>query len=160
MSSNSKAKAETLEQRTARVSTEAEQVRAEHERIAADKATKLQARQRAYDEAVVGSYRRADGDVAVEKARRDLDHAVADLPVTQAIAALLAAQTAAYNDWHEYLAARGRLGIPTQASQPPPVGAVLQIGDYVSSAADRLAHEAFTRSREESQRNRNGTETP
>ena len=125
----SSSKTETLEQRTARVSTEAEQIRAEHQRIAADKTTKLQARQRAHDEKVVGSYRRSDGEAAVEKARRDLDQAVAELPVTQAIASYLSAQTAAYDDWHEFLGARARLGIPTQESAPPPVGAVRRAAD-------------------------------
>ena len=153
-------KTETLEQRTARVQSEAEQIRQEHERIAHEQATKLEARQRDFDQALVDNYRKADGEAAVEQARRALETAVADLPVTQALANYLAAQVALYDGWHEYLGTRARLGIPTAGAQPPPVGSVMPLSDYVHRTAAALANEALTRSREESHRNRNGTETP
>ena len=151
---------ETLDQRSERVQAEAEEVRLEHERIANEQATKLEARQRDFDQALVDNYRRRDGEAAVEQARRELKQAVAELPVTQALAAYLAAQIAVYDGWHEYLGARGRLGIPTAAAQPPPVGSVMPLGDYVHRAATELAHEVLMRSREESENNRNGMETP
>jgi len=151
---------ETLEQRSARVATEAEQIRQEHERIAHEQATKLEAHQRDYDQALVDNYRRREGEAAVEQARRDLETAVAELPVTRALGAYLAAQVALYDGYAEYIGARARLSIPTAAAQPPPVAAAPSLTDLVHQAAATAAHEALTRSQEARDHHRNGTETP
>ncbi len=129
------------------------------EQQAAERA-RLDKHQIEYDRALVESYRAADHEAAVEQARADLDAAVADLPVTQALARYLAAQVTRYDAHTGLIGARGRLGMPTAGSQPPPVADVLPVSEYIHRVAVQIADQAITQQREDNHRNRNGTETP
>jgi hypothetical protein len=133
-------KTETLDQRAERVAAEAAEIHAERERLAQAEAQAAAERQAKLDADTVQAFNPAALDKAVSNTRAAVDQAVSDLPVTQAIAAYLAAQWR--RNWArlDHDQAASRLGLPA-ADRPaqPAADDVKAIEQYITETATNLA---------------------
>lgn len=149
---------ETLDQRAQRVAREAAEVAAEQARLEAEHVRRLAEHQDAFDRHVVTDWRPRELDAAVEQARRDLDAAVRAHPLTAALADYLGAQTRRSEAWREYLAARGRLGMPVAGAQMPGATAVPDLPEAITRAAYAIAEDLLAAEREDRHTRRNTPE--
>lgn len=92
------------------------------------------------DQQFVDSFNRAELDQAVEDAREALDKAVAELPVTKAMAAFLAAQYRRNWAYGDLSAARARLDLPTAGTRQSSTVEV-SLADLVTTVARRDAQQ-------------------
>lgn len=116
----------------------AAEAQAEVDRITLEEYEREQAELAEQDQQTIANYNRAALDQAVEDARAEFQQALADLPVTQALAGYVAAgyrRSWAHADW---AAARGRLGMP-EGGNPPHPAYVQPWAEAIEQAATRIA---------------------
>lgn len=124
------------------LSRQAAEAQARVDEITMQEYAREQEAQAKRDQETVDTYRRADLDQAVDEALAAFNQALADLPVTQALAAYIHAgyrRAWAYND---LAAARGRLGLPDPGS-PPHSAFVPPFEEAINHAATRMAQTAI-----------------
>ncbi len=109
--------------------------------VDAEKAAIQAERQAAADRQAIAAYRAAGFDEDVEQARRALDQTVRESAIAQALGRYLSAQESRYEAFHNLMGARARLGMTVEGAQPPPVGGLAPVTEYVAAAARNIAGE-------------------
>ncbi len=132
----------TLEERAERVALEMAAVRAEQERAAQAEHDRLTAHAAQHDVDLIAAYQdvKAAAEVAVEHARAELDRAVQDHPLTQAIATWHVAQAERLEVFTQYVAAIARQGRDVSGARHP-YPAEFHLAEQIDRAALRMATE-------------------
>ncbi len=127
-------KTETLEDRAARLAAEMAEVNEEQARIERERAEHLAQAQETFDSEVVAAWNPGDLDAEVTEARRALDQAVADHPLTQAVTAYYVAAGKRHQRWGQYLGAVSRQGRNVAHTQAPPITELPMLTDLIDRA--------------------------
>ena len=132
---------ETYEERQARVSREAAELRHEAEQRAREHAQQQAEQQHQADMDALARWDPRALDAAVQSAKSDLTQILEADPLVLALARHIATQTRRRMAWGEHVGTLARQGRPTQGAQLPPPADRVDIAELVSSAAERLAAE-------------------
>ena len=141
---------ESLDERADRVAAEQAEIMRERHAIDAAAHAKLTLHQRQVDQQTVDEWQPRQLDKTVADARAELGKAVADSPITKALASYLYAQTRRSILWTEQMNAIRSAGRPTAGAQMPPVTGEPIVQELIYRAAsaaaeDQLAAEATAR---------------
>ncbi len=145
--------AETLEERAARVAVEAAEVRTEMTHRAQAEAARLTEHQAAVDAELIQSYDRKALEAEVDKARAALDKAIANDPLTKALAGYYVAAERRRAAFDLFVGAKGRQGHDTSGAVYPQmaevdvvllmVRAAQQAGSDARVAAETAFHDRY-----------------
>ena len=129
---------EQLRERAADLQRQAAEAQALVDAAAAEEREREWQKQLDADHALVDSFDAKALDQAVDEARVEFAHAVADMAVTKALAAYIAAQTARNWAWLDLTSAQGRLGLSQEGAREA-TEEIVKLQDYIEVAAQRMA---------------------
>jgi len=132
---------ESLDERADRVAAEQSEISRERARLDQERHDRLTAHQRSVDQATVDEWRPRALDKAVADARAELGKAVADSPITKALATYLYAQTRRSILWTEQINALGQLGRPTAGAPVPPTTGESNVQELIFREASNQAED-------------------
>src|SRR4051794_35558483 len=141
MTTTKRTTAETLDERAERVAREAAEVGSEREALAREEADRLDRHRAEVDAETVDTYDRKAFDAEVDQAKADLDRAIAEHPLTQALSRFYAAQARRRQALETYISARGRQGHDIAGVTYPMIQGVDLI-EQMTRAAERSGTEA------------------
>lgn len=129
---------EQIEQQAGELAAKLDAFREQDQQQAAEDHRRKVEAQREWDEQLVAGYNRTAIDAEAEQAKAAFDQALAANPLVLALADYAAAMRRRSHRLHEYMAARGRLGLPTA---PPDVVVtdLAHLDEYVTRTAERIA---------------------
>ena len=135
---------ETLEQRAARLADEMREVNEEQARLAREAAERQAQAQAAFDAKVIADWSPSDLDAAVTDARRALDQAVADHPLTKAVSDYYIAAGLRHERWNQYLGALSRQGRDIANASAPTIPELAPVSELIDKAGQNNGYDART----------------